>query len=131
MSGKNQKMKFRHPELCKYYATMPHLMKAGGVEPDQQNDPIYRLMAMVDRFRMSEWDAGGSLPGPGDASWEPKSEELIEIIDHIIAPQHRERLRGWYKVAYEMNPAATAFRDWLEARIGETFKAPHVGAGRP
>jgi hypothetical protein len=115
-------MKFRHPELDIYYATMPRLMESAGVEPERQRDPIYQLMAMVDRFVLAEWEAGGSLPQPGDFDWEPKSEELTEILEHLIALHHRERLREWYKVAYEMNPTATAFRDWLEGKVGESLK---------
>ena len=57
-------MKFRHPELNIYYATMPCLMESAGVEPERQRDPIYQLMAMVDRFVLAEWEAGGSLPQP-------------------------------------------------------------------
>lgn len=120
--GKNQTMQFRHPEIANYYATMPRLMESAGVKPERQSDPIYQLMAMVDRFVLSEWEAGGSLPQPGDFDWEPKSEELTEIIEHLIAPHFRERLREWYKVAYEMNPMATAFRGWLEGRVGESLK---------
>jgi hypothetical protein len=77
---------------------------------------------MIDRFVLSKWDADGSLPQEGDLTWEPKSEELTEIVEHIIAPHHREKLREWFNVSYEMNPAATAFRDWLGAKIGESLK---------
>jgi hypothetical protein len=124
-------MHFRHPELATYYDTMPRPMESAGVEPKRRGDSIIRLMAMVDRFALSEWDAGGSLPQQGDFNWEPKSKELTEIIEHIMAPHHREQLREWYRDVHQMNPTATAFRDWVEAKIGESLKPQQPGTGQP
>ena len=115
-------MEFRHPDLRNCYASMPRLMAAAGAEPERHQDPIYQLMAMVDRFVLAEWDAGGSLPKHSELNWTPKSAELIELIDKIIAPEHREHLRRWYRGNEAMNSAATAFRDWLALRIGESLK---------
>jgi hypothetical protein len=115
-------MEFQHPELRKYYENMPRLMAASGVEEQSESDSIFRLMAMVDQFRLAEWDAGGSLPEQDDYNWSPRSPELTEVIEHILAPEQRERLREWFKDTAEFNPTASAFRDWLGARIGESLK---------
>ena len=115
-------MEFQHPELRKSYKDMTRLMEASGVQGSSESDKIYRLMEMVDRFRIAEWDSGGSLPGQGDYNWSPISPELTEVIQHILAPEQRELLREWFKAPAELNPAASALRDWLGARIGESLK---------
>ena len=112
-------MEFQHPELRKYYENMPRLMATPGVEGQGESNLIFRLMAMVDRFRIAEWDAGGSLPEQNDYNWYPRSPELTELVQHILAPEHRRLLREWYKDTADMNPTASAFRDWLGTRIEE------------
>jgi hypothetical protein len=125
-------MEFQHPELRKYYEDMRRLMEASGVQGSGESETIYQLMAMVDRFRIAEWNSGGSLPEQGDSNWSPISPELTEVIQHILSLEQREPLREWFKDPAELNPTASAFRDWLEARIGESLKhnkSAHPTAG--
>ena len=89
---------------------------------ERSDKPIFLLMAMIDYFRIAEWEAGGSLPSKGEVSWAPRSPELSELIDLLTAPEQREGLRHWFDSSEELNPTASHFRDWLEAAINESLE---------
>lgn len=117
-------MEFQHPELRKYNENLSRLIATSVIIHQGESDSIFRLMAMVDRFMIVEWELGGTFPPRlGDCNWNPISSELSEVIQHILAPQQREYLRLWFNEEAEMHPQSNAFRDWLESRIGESLKA--------
>ena len=121
-------MDFRHPDLRRYQANLSELKSGDGLAHDSVDDPIYQLMAMVDYFRMAEWDAGGSLPSGGDTGWAPMSPELSEVIQRLMSAEQREGLRRWYDTREEMNATASGFRDWLAVAINEPLKPQQAGA---
>lgn len=94
---------FRDPQLQQHYERAVSVVK--GCLPDQL--PICALLDAWHWFHLIE----------GDES--PRAKEAIE---HLLSPELRSGLRGWYhRWGAGMNPAATEFRDRLGEMAGERF----------
>jgi hypothetical protein len=77
--------------------------------PDEPEDEkmVIGLMDAYDWFRLAE--------GEG-------SPRVREAIEHLLSPELRPALRGWYrKWGNGMNPAAIEFRERLSKMAGEEF----------
>ena len=85
---------------------------------------ILFLMAAMDTFMILEWgDADNSLKND---SWQPKSDQVRECIQRLIASENRDALRKWYGRFSDsgdgkmmLNSAADHFRRYLSNLIGE------------
>jgi hypothetical protein len=115
-------MEFQHPDLRQYSATFLASESPAELEQPEAEASVFQLMAMIDHFRIAEWDAGGSFPSREELSWEPKSPELVELFALLVAPEQRDGLKSWCETTKNLNPSASAFRDWITARINEPPK---------
>ena len=99
-------MRFADSQLQKCY-NQNFAVTTNGPEPLRQ---VHALMGVYDWFQMLEGQ---------------HSSRVHEVIDHLLLPELRAGLRGWYQRAEaETDSATVEFRTQLNRMTGEQLEKP-------